>query len=110
MFRRFEIPDRCRTRYAARPAPLGDGELSLRWLGTAGYELRTARTTLLIDPYLTRASLSRTLFTPLEPGSAAIDAVIGGADYVLAGHSHFDHLMDVPYIARRTRATVVGSD
>lgn len=110
MSRPYEIPERYRARYAAPPAPLGEDELSLRWLGTAGYELRTARTTLLIDPYLTRASVARTLFTPLEPGAPAIDAVVSRADYVLTGHSHFDHLMDVPYIAARTGAVVAGSE
>jgi L-ascorbate metabolism protein UlaG (beta-lactamase superfamily) len=31
-------------------------------------------------------------------------------DYILVGHSHYDHVMDVPYIAEKTGAKVIGSE
>lgn len=83
--------------------------LTVRWLGTAGYELCFAGTTLLIDPYLTRVGLTRFLFGRIVPDASTIDRVIGRADAILVGHSHFDHVMDVPHIAARTGARVYGS-
>ncbi len=92
-----------------RLADQNAGRLSIRWLGTAGYELHCDGFTLLIDPYLTRAGLGRVVAGKLHPDTATIDREIRGADAILVGHSHFDHVLDVPYIATRTGATVYGS-
>lgn len=87
-----------------------DRRLRVRWLGTAGYELRCDGHVLLIDPYLTRVGLGRFVTgRPLVPDLARIDREIPRADAIVVGHSHFDHVMDVPAIARRTGATVWGS-
>ena len=40
--------------------------------------------------------------------TATIDRHITRADFILVTHSHVDHIMDVPYIARKTGATVIG--
>ncbi len=42
--------------------------------------------------------------------TATIDAHIDRADFVLLSHSHFKHCMDMPYIARKTGATVIGTE
>lgn len=85
--------------------------LRLRWLGTAGYELTAGKTTLLIDPFVSRPGLLRLLLSgKLKPNESASARYFPTADYVLTGHSHYDHLMDAPEIALRTGATVVGSD
>ena len=39
-----------------------------------------------------------------------IDSLITEADFILCTHSHFDHLADVPYIARKTGAKVIGHE
>ena len=85
------------------------GGVRVRWLGVAGYELEHAGTTVLIDPYLTRVGLGRVAFGRVATDTAAVDREIARADAVLVGHSHFDHVMDVPYIARKTGAVVYGS-
>ncbi len=88
---------------------LGTG-LSVRWLGTAGFELTAAEGhVLLIDPYFTRVGLGRYLFGSISPDPDAVTRGVGRADGVLVGHSHFDHVMDVPLIARRTGSHVFGS-
>jgi L-ascorbate metabolism protein UlaG (beta-lactamase superfamily) len=81
----------------------------LQWLGTAGFALEHKGHVLLVDPYVTRASLARCLFAPLRPEVAAIDRYLPRADAVVVGHTHFDHALDVPEIARRTGARVFGS-
>ncbi len=83
--------------------------LRIRWLGTAGYVLEAAGTTIAIDPFVTRPSLSH-LLGPLHPDDVAIAwRLPARLDAVLCGHSHFDHLLDAPRIAARTGALLVGS-
>jgi L-ascorbate metabolism protein UlaG (beta-lactamase superfamily) len=84
--------------------------LELTWLGTAGFRFFYEGHTLLIDPYLTRLPLRRFLARgPARPQIARVARYIDTADAVLVGHSHFDHAMDVPLIARATGARVYGS-
>jgi L-ascorbate metabolism protein UlaG (beta-lactamase superfamily) len=88
---------------------------SFRWLGTAGWRIDVGDRTVLFDPYLTRfpTGLYDGAFdprTPLQTRPEAVDAHIGRPELVLVSHSHWDHLADVPYIARTTGARVVGTE
>jgi L-ascorbate metabolism protein UlaG (beta-lactamase superfamily) len=47
---------------------------------------------------------------PASPDLAAIDSHIQRADVVLVTHTHYDHILDVPHIALKTRASVVGTE
>ena len=98
---------------AARLEWSGEGlppGLEVSWLGTAGFVLSYEGFDLLIDPYVTRMPLREMLSRQVvRPSEAALDAWIRKADAVLVGHTHFDHALDVPEIARRTGATVYGS-
>ena len=89
--------------------PAGRDPVRVRWLGTAGFEISHGAHTLLIDPYLTRASLFECVRAPLRSDIAAIRAYVPRADVIIAGHTHFDHVLDVPAIARLTGAKVLGS-
>ena len=102
---------RWRPRAELRPTTRSsDGAaLRIRWLGTAGHLLETATTTLLIDPFLTRPGPAQ-LLGRVAPDERAIRARLPPrVDAVLCGHSHFDHLLDAPFIARATGALLVGS-
>jgi L-ascorbate metabolism protein UlaG (beta-lactamase superfamily) len=81
----------------------------VRWLGTAGFAIRYEDTTLLLDPYLTRASLFDCVRGPLRPNEALLQTHVPEADAIVLGHTHFDHALDTPAIAKRTGATVFGS-
>lgn len=89
-----------------------DGVL-VRWLGTAGFAIEHAGTTVLIDPYITRASLARCvraeIASDLRSDEIAIARHVPKADAIIVGHTHFDHALDVPRIAERTGAMVFGS-
>ncbi|MDB4970361.1 MAG: secreted protein [Myxococcales bacterium] len=105
MFPRF------RPRAELRPTTqsAAGASVRIRWLGTAGHVIESANTTLLLDPFLTRPSLGA-LLGRIAPDEAAIRARLPDrVDGVLCGHSHFDHLLDAPFIARTTGATLVGS-
>ncbi len=87
----------------------GEGGVRVRWLGTAGFALEHQGTTVLFDPYLTRASLLRCISSRLVSDARAIAAHTPRADAIVVGHTHFDHALDVPAIAALTGARVYGS-
>jgi L-ascorbate metabolism protein UlaG (beta-lactamase superfamily) len=98
-------------------------------LGAAGWEISDGRTTILLDPYLSRLRIAGRAFgtgtTPALPGdarrvfgpdddlvsdTAAVDAHVSRADFILISHSHFNHTLDMPYIATKTGAIVLGTE
>jgi L-ascorbate metabolism protein UlaG (beta-lactamase superfamily) len=77
--------------------------MQLRWLGTAGFELKSDEgKILLIDPYLSRSPSAR-------PQSPVKLSHILRADAILVTHGHFDHAYDVPILATRLKAPVYAS-
>lgn len=84
--------------------------VSFRWLGVAGLEFVVDGYTLLVDPFFTRPS-RRALLTAarVRTDEALAEQHAPRADAVLVTHPHYDHIMDVPAIARRTGAVVYGS-
>jgi L-ascorbate metabolism protein UlaG (beta-lactamase superfamily) len=84
-------------------------ELSLCYLGAAGWRIRAGEASLLIDPYFTRLSLWAMLLGRAAPNLDLIRRSTPPADAILVTHPHFDHLMDVPEAARITAATVYAS-
>jgi L-ascorbate metabolism protein UlaG (beta-lactamase superfamily) len=92
---------------ARSPLPPG---LTLTWFGTAGFRLAYQGTVIWIDPYVTRLPLGHLVRRRVVPASEeAIDRWIDTADAVLVGHTHFDHALDVPAIARKHGCKVYGS-
>ena len=91
-------------------APFGGaGDVRVTWLGTAGFAVEHHSHVLLLDPYLTRASLSRCVFAPLQADVGLAQRLVPRADGIVLSHTHFDHALDVPVIARQTGARVFGS-
>lgn len=104
----WKVPPEHRGPEALRVKQPGQG-LSLRYLGVSGYELTDGATVVLLDPTPTRPPPLALISGPLEP-----DEVLGArecpkADLILVNHTHFDHALDVPAIAKRTGALVAGS-
>ena len=91
---------------------LPDG-LELEWLGVSGYRLSYEGQTMYVDPYVSRVPLSHLLRRrPALPDPRQIerffpadDAVVG----VLVGHTHWDHAVDAPAVARRYGCKAYGS-
>ncbi len=107
--RRQHKSDLLTARQLAAPLPLPKG-LELMWLGTAGFKLSYQGTTIWIDPYVTRLSMLQLVGRRVvPPSSEAVSRWIDKADAVLVGHTHFDHALDVPAIARHTGCKVYGS-
>ncbi len=87
--------------------------LELEWLGVSGYRMTYEGQTIFIDPYVSRVPLGTLLRRrPAVPDPAMLDRFIGhptGVLAVLVGHTHFDHAVDAPAIARRCRCPAYGS-
>ncbi len=99
---------------AKTPVPLPSG-LCVEWLGTAGYRLTYEGRTLLIDPYLTRIPLGATFrsapaFADTALHESLLATQLGVVDGILVGHTHFDHAIDVPVLARTLGTRAYGSD
>jgi L-ascorbate metabolism protein UlaG (beta-lactamase superfamily) len=90
--------------------------VELTWFGTHAWQLKCGSATLLTDPYLSR--LPTGAFDPSGTNSRTrlvinrplIDKHLSTADAILVHHGHYDHMADVPYVARKTRATVLGTE
>lgn len=83
--------------------------VDVRWLGVAGFAITCEGTTVLIDPYVTRHSLGDMLRRKVWASDPVLlDQHVPGADAILLGHTHFDHALDTPAIAKRDGATVYG--
>jgi L-ascorbate metabolism protein UlaG (beta-lactamase superfamily) len=97
----------------AVPVGLPPG-LELSWLGVSGYRLTYEGVSLFIDPYVSRVPLRSLLLRRVAlPDEALIDRYAGAPGSVagvLVGHTHFDHAVDAPAIARRHRAKAYGSE
>jgi L-ascorbate metabolism protein UlaG (beta-lactamase superfamily) len=105
-----------------------DGRIELTHYGAAAWKITDGRHTVLLDPYFTRLRYSGNRFGMLPanavPGddrpaysfdeiapsdTETIDRHIEQATHILLSHAHFNHCMDMPYIAKKTGAHVVGS-
>ena len=97
----------------AKPLELPAG-LELEWLGVSGYRISFEGQTLFVDPYLSRVPFADLLRRrPTLPDPAALDRFVhapGEVAGVLVGHTHFDHAVDAPAIARRFGCKAYGSD
>ncbi|THV26546.1 MBL fold metallo-hydrolase [Glycomyces paridis] len=91
-------------------------EVTVRWLGTNAWEVTGGAGTFLVDPYLSRTYTGATVEGAFDPKTrltvdeAAVDAHVGAADAILVTHGHFDHIADIPYVAEKTGATVLGTE
>ena len=94
-------------RHAGERLPAG---LELEWLGTAGFRFSYEGFDLFVDPFFTRPSLTLTLGRgPLCANEHVVARHVAKADAILIGHTHFDHVLDVPLMSRKHRANVYGS-
>jgi hypothetical protein len=87
------------------PAPeLAADEVGIRYLGAGGLYVEWRGTALLLAPYFSNPRVGRFLAGRLITDEAAVRRGLGDMNLtrvraVAAGHSHYDHLGDLPRIA-----------
>ena len=74
---------------------------TLDWYGCATFRLQCAGRTVFLDAYIDRADGA--------PGTGLTADDVEVCDWIVVGHSHFDHLYGAERIAQRTGAKIIGS-
>ena len=74
---------------------------TLDWYGCATFRLRTAGLTIFLDAYIDRA--------PTAAGTGLTAADVDACDWIVIGHSHFDHVWGAERIVANTGARVIAS-
>jgi len=97
---------------AAEGAPTGP-RLAVTFLGVATLLLDDGETALMTDGFFSRPGLLR-VATRIAPDSSRIMTALERAGVtrlaaVIPVHTHYDHAMDAPWVARWTGAKLVGS-
>jgi len=98
-------------RPASAPAP----PLKVTFLGVATVLLDDGETAIMTDGFFSRPGKLQSFVGRVEPDLQAIGrglarAGVGKLAAVIPVHSHYDHAMDAPEVARRTGALLVGSE
>src|SRR5258706_6372878 len=114
---------------AAPPALAADAPaVELTWMSIANWYIRIGDLRIVLDGYISRLPGPPFFYAPKSfpgdqyaytKGPSAVDvasvtkvrdALLGGAklDYVLSGHSHWDHSWDTPTWAKLTGAMMIG--
>jgi len=113
---------------ARRSASAGStGRLELTHFGAAAWRITDGRTTVYVDPFFSRLRTVKVFGHTYPPptddprhvyrydevpvsDTKTIDRHVTNADYILISHSHFNHCMDMPYIAKKTGAMVISTE
>ncbi|MEM9731376.1 MAG: MBL fold metallo-hydrolase, partial [Myxococcota bacterium] len=115
MFRTFEDPPVDPAWAVEGTDDIPDGAVSVRYTGTATLVFSDGETTWMTDGWFSRPSLVAVLSAPIEPDVDAIETGLARNEVddlvaVFPLHSHYDHAMDAPEVAKRTGALLLGSE
>ena len=112
----------------APAAPAGPHEVEMTWMSIANWYFKLGDLRIVMDGYITRVP-GPPFFVPspqfpadqfaftIGPYNVDVPAVTrvknalpgnGKLDYLLAGHSHFDHSWDTPTWSKLTGAPIIG--
>ncbi len=75
---------------------------TLDWFGCATFRLNVDGLTIFLDAYIDRIEGS-------DGPEGATASQVTECDYILIGHSHFDHIWGAETIAKNTGAKIIGS-
>jgi len=78
--------------------------VQVQYLGVGGFLIRRGRDALLTAPFFSNPSIFRVAFWQIESDPLLIEKflpTVFDVRHILVAHTHYDHLMDIPYIARQ---------
>jgi len=91
------------------------GSLRIVFLGVTTILFDHGETAIMTDGFFSRPGLLTSFFCKIRPDGARIDHALKRSGItklaaVLTAHSHHDHVMDSPTVAKRTGALLIGSE
>ena len=91
------------------------GELKVTFLGATTLLFDDGSSRVLIDGFLTRPPLHEVLAGPIRTDETRVRRILRDAgathiDAIFVTHSHYDHALDVGFIAQVTGAALYGSE
>jgi hypothetical protein len=102
--------------FIAPPRPPRSGSVEIQYLGTGGYLVRRGPDVVLFGPVYSNPSALEVFFDhEIRTDNRLVEKLLpreaDQAQAIVVGHSHYDHLMDTPYIAlhRAKAANIYGS-
>ncbi|MFO1379165.1 MAG: hypothetical protein U1F63_02165 [Chitinivorax sp.] len=78
-------------------------QVEIKYLGSGGHLIRRGNDVLMTAPFFSNPSMLEQLL-PAKVKTDRIEAGlpdVSDVEMVLVGHSHYDHTMDLPYIAKK---------
>jgi len=96
-------------------ATIPPGSVTVRFTGTSTLLFDDGETAWMVDGWFSRFGPTALLRGEIEPDLSAIEQALASNEVdrlavVIPVHSHFDHAMDAPEVARRTGAILLGSE
>lgn len=87
-------------------------QVEITYLGVGGVMVRHRGHVLLTAPFYSTPTLPAVTRSVIRPDPTLIERLLprdaDSASAILVGHSHYDHLLDIPYIAnRRARGAMI---
>ncbi len=89
--------------------------LELTFLGAGGFVMKRGEDTIVVDPFFSNPSITTVALGRMRSNEAAVRRwmpYLPEASAILVGHAHYDHLLDVPTVAREMapNATIYASE
>tara|TARA_R110002110_G_scaffold415765_3_gene655318 strand:- start:88052 stop:89071 length:1020 start_codon:yes stop_codon:yes gene_type:complete len=97
------------------PETIPDGAVTVRFSGTSTLLFNDGQTQWMVDGWFSRPGPVRLLLGRIAPDREAIERGLQANEVtslaaVFPVHSHYDHAMDAPEVARLTGALLLGSE
>lgn len=101
--------------YIVAGGDVAANKVSVNFLGNTNLLISDGTTSLMIDGWFSRPSIFTLLTSDISPDLDAISTSLERARVstlaaVIPVHSHYDHAMDAPEVAKRTGALLIGSE
>lgn len=99
--------------------PYAPQTVQVSFLGVGGVIIRWQGQAIMTAPLYSNPTVGEMALSEIHTDRQRVDGLlrhaqhdVSGVRAILSGHSHYDHLMDVPYVAlhRALKAEVIGND
>ncbi len=93
--------------HRGEPRPPSGEAVEVTYLGVGGYVVRRGPDALMFAPSITNPDLAALVLSRIETDPGKVDRCMRrvppvlDVEWMLVGHAHYDHLLDVPYFMKR---------